>query len=259
MNLTELLAGASQEGEGVRFFIPEDWMQGRTTYGGLSTALALEVVNRSVPDLPPLRSATVSFVGPAGGEVVGRAKVLRQGRSVAFVESDLECDGRLATRCVFAFGNPRSSAYEGEFVPMPSLPAPSECEDFLDSDFVPNFTQHFEARLARGAKPASSSKATEHFIWVKHRDPGAKGGVGLIALADMPPPAIMPMLAEPAPLSSMTWMVNVIDYEPEGDGWWLVGTRAEHSESGYSSQDMFVWNEAGKLALTGRQSIAVFA
>jgi hypothetical protein len=52
--------------------------QGRTTYGGCSAALCLEAAKRLLRDqrhsagaaeLPPLRSAQVAFVGPAGGDV----------------------------------------------------------------------------------------------------------------------------------------------------------------------------------------------
>ena len=47
-------------------------MQGKTTYGGLSAALCLEGARRLLLEdggsLPPLRSASVAFVGAAGGE-----------------------------------------------------------------------------------------------------------------------------------------------------------------------------------------------
>ena len=69
--------------------ISADWMQGRTTYGGLAAALSLEGTLRAHPSLPPLRSAQVSFIGPAGGEVRVAPQLLRQGKSVAFVGADL--------------------------------------------------------------------------------------------------------------------------------------------------------------------------
>jgi acyl-CoA thioesterase len=84
--------------------------------------------------------------------------------------------------------------------------------------------------------------------------------VALLALADMPPPALMAMFTELAPISSMTWMVNVLCDEPRTrDGWWLLQSRAENASQGYSSQDMLVWNRDGELVIAGRQNVAIFA
>ena len=57
-----------------RTTITPDWMQGQTTYGGLSAALCLEGARRALSgdgavELPPLRSALICFVGAAGGPV----------------------------------------------------------------------------------------------------------------------------------------------------------------------------------------------
>ncbi|MFX8098522.1 acyl-CoA thioesterase domain-containing protein, partial [Acinetobacter baumannii] len=52
--LADILAGAVAEGDSWRLTIPADWMQGRTTYGGLSSAIALHAAQACEPDLPPL-------------------------------------------------------------------------------------------------------------------------------------------------------------------------------------------------------------
>jgi len=68
------------------------------------------------------------------------------------------------------------------------------------------------------------------------------------------------MLKEVAPISSMTWMVNILREKPvTTDGWWLLQSRAESAVEGYSSQDMLAWNRDGELVIAGRQSVAVFA
>ena len=123
----------------------------------------------------------------------------------------------------------------------------------------PHFAGHFETRLVRGGRPMSGSKEHDHFIWVRHKDQDAQGLTALLALADMPPPAVMPMFTEFAPISSMTWMVNVLTDAPQTeDGWWLLQSRAENASSGYSSQDMLIWNTSGELVVAGRQSVAIF-
>lgn len=260
-SFSKMMSGAAFDDGVLSMTIPPDWMQGRTTYGGLSAAICLETARRAFPEAPPLRSAMVSFVGPAGGAVEGRAKVLRQGKSVTFVEAEVVGEKGIATRCEFAFGAARPSQWNRTFTPAPDVPAPEECGPFGPPEESPvSFARHFDARLAKGGVPVSGSKEHDHFIWVRHRDETAQDIVALLALADMPPPALMPMFAEFAPISSMTWMVNVFCDEPKTrDGWWLLESRAEHAGAGYSSQDMLVWNRDGELVIAGRQSVAIFA
>ena len=239
--------------------IPDDWMQGRTTYGGLSAALCLEGVGRAFQDLPPLRSAQISFVGPVGGRVSVTASLLRAGRSVTFARGDLSGDKGLATSATFAFGGARASQFDEDFMPAPDLPGPDACAVFIPDGFGPPFARHYEQRLARGGRPMTGSDAHDHFIWVRHRDRDANGLVALLALADMPPPAMMPKFRESAPVSSMTWMVNFLQDDSQSeDGWYLLQSRAEHARAGYSSQDMLVWDRAGRPLIAGRQSVAIF-
>ena len=259
VTFSQLLASARAEDGVCQFDVPEGWMQGRTTYGGLSAALCLETAQRAFPDAPPLRSALISFIGPAGGPVEVRAKLLREGKSVTFVEADVSGEKGIATRCAFAFGGARQSQWNRTFTPAPEMPAPEDCEVYLPEGMGPAFAPHFETRLASGARPVMGSSEHDHFIWVRHKDEKADGIVALLALADMPPPALMPMFSEPAPISSMTWMVNVLCDAPKTrDGWWLLESRAEHAGAGYSSQDMLVWNRDGEMVIAGRQSVAVF-
>ena len=240
--------------------VPPDWMQGRTTYGGLTTALALEAVNRASPELPPLRSAQISFVGPVGGEVNITTSILRQGRSVTFAGADITGEKGLATRAVFCFGASRESILDLSFIPMPDVPGPDQSEPYFPPSLPgPHFTQHYEARLAKGARPGAGSKGHDHYLWVRHQDESVDSNVGLLALADMPPPATLPMSTTFPPISSMTWQVNFLMDKPVSeDGWWLLQSRAESARGGYSSQDMIAWNSAGEAVIAGRQSVAIF-
>ncbi len=260
VDFTQLLAEMRPIDGGQTVNIPPGWMQGRTTYGGLSAALCLEGVLRAHPGLPPLRSAQISFVGPAGGAVRIIPALLRQGKSVAFAGADLHSEQGLATRAVFAFGAGRASAFTRTFTAQPNVPLPEECEIYIAGPLAPPFAQHYESRLVRGGRPVTSSTEHDHFIWVRHRDSIASSIVGLLALADMPPPAMMPMFTEFAPISSMTWQVNFLVAAPQTrDGWWLLQSRAENAAEGYSSQDMLVWNRDGEMVIAGRQSVAIFA
>ena len=256
---SEMLMNAAFDDDVLSVSISDGWMQGRTTYGGLSAALGYETARRSFPDLPPLRTAMVTFIGPAGGAVKGEARLLREGKSVTFVEADIIADQGLATRSLFGFGANRTSNIVGNFAQPHGQPGPDGLEPYIPEGMGPPFAQHFETRLAQGARPFSGSEEFDHYIWVRHKDKAATGIAALIALADMPPPAVLPMFSEFAPISSMSWMINVLTDNPETeDGWWLLQSRAEHASKGYTSQDMLVWNSDGELVIAGRQSVAIF-
>jgi acyl-CoA thioesterase len=260
MLYTDLIASFASAPGAFRGRVPDNWLQGRTFYGGLTAALCLEGTQRAHPRLPRLRSAQISFVGPAEGEVSVTSEVLRQGKSVTFVNADLFGDGRLAARGVFAFGAARPSIFSRHFTPAPDVPGPDEAGLFFPPGIEgPAFARNFDVRLARGGVPMTSSAEHDHFLWVRHRDPRATSVAALLALADMPPPAMMPMFPAPARISSMTWGLNVLTDHPQTeDGWWLLESRAENAAEGYSSQDMFVWSRAGEPVIAGRQSVAIF-
>ena len=69
MNFTELLASvAPASGDGRAATVTENWMQGRTAYGGLTAALCLEAATHLSAGLP-VRAVQVAFVGPVNGTV----------------------------------------------------------------------------------------------------------------------------------------------------------------------------------------------
>lgn len=259
-SFSELLSSLEQTAEQLSTVsVTQNWMQGRTTYGGLSAALCYQAVVNDFPNLPTLRSAQVSFIGPVGGDVSVSTKVMRQGRSVSYVSAELFGEKGLAAHAVFCFGESRESRLNEHFTTPPNVPSVEDSIDFFDSGFGPSFANNYDCLLAQGGHPISGSNADEHFIWVRHKDEQANDLAALIGIADMPPPAVLPMFKEFAPISSMTWMMNFLKQDiATEDGWWLMRSAAEHASEGYSSQDMQVWNKAGDLIITGRQNVAIF-
>ncbi|MEO0607703.1 MAG: acyl-CoA thioesterase domain-containing protein, partial [Pseudomonadota bacterium] len=107
---TELLAGLEYKSDmTIDAHIPENWMQGRTTYGGLTAALSFQAARRLVDDLP-IRSAQVAFVGPVGGDVTIKPSLLRRGKNTAFVRVDVVDGSGIAAQSIFAFGKAKESA-----------------------------------------------------------------------------------------------------------------------------------------------------
>lgn len=259
--LSDLIAALAPTETGWTVAVGDDWRQGRTLYGGISAALCLAAAERAFPDLPPLRSAQVSFVGPASGQVELRAELLRRGKSAAFVSADLLSDGQIGTRSVFCFGAARPSAYARAADPAPAdLPRPDACAPFFPDGVGPAFRQHFDMRLARGQRPISGAAVPDMWLWARHLDHATPANaIALLALADAPPPAAMSAFTAPAIISSMTWMVDVLDAEAAvRPGWKLLRSNAETIAEGYSAQAMSIWDEDGRALVAGRQSVAVF-
>ncbi|MCR9268856.1 MAG: thioesterase family protein [Hyphomonadaceae bacterium] len=258
---TELLAGLHRNADNsLDAHIPESWMQGRTTYGGLTAALSLQAALGLVDDVP-IRSAQVAFVGPVGGDVKIKPTLLRQGKNTAYVSVDVTAESGVTAQSIFAFGKARESAIHFDDMPMPKVRAPEEIESFFGEGPRPGFTQNFDMLLALGGRPISGSDEKSIGLWMRHRDPDTpRDATAVLAIGDAPPPAVMSMFKQPLRISSMTWMAefmtDTITTDP--DGWYFAQHTAQLAKDGYSSQSMRLWNRHGEPILVGRQTIAVF-
>lgn len=255
---TDLIAAMDRTEAGFTAHVPDDWRQGRTTYGGLSAALCLEAALRAVPDAPPLRSGQFAFVGPAAGELSIRAEILRRGKSTLFMGVDLVGEQGLATRAILTFGAARESRLDHLDLPMPATIAPDAAPDFFPEGRGPNFTQQFEFKTA-GGTPIGRPGPPDFLVWIRHKDPAARSLAALVALADALPPPAMTLFPERAPISTMTWSLDVLaEPVPSDDGWRLMKSRADTVREGYSAQDMAIWDRAGTPLIVARQNVAVF-
>ena len=165
--------------------IPDNWLQGRTAYGGLSSAIALHAAMHSDADLPPLRSAQIAFIGPLSGAVTVRAQRLRRGRNAAFVQADVESEAGLGLRATFVFMHPTTSNIDVATVTTPdfTLPTP-ETKTFFGHPGV-TFSQNFELVDRRDGLGPS-----EWLRWVRLRErEDLDPMIELIAIADCLPPA----------------------------------------------------------------------
>ena len=109
MSILDLLAPITGEPSSVELPTAENWMQGRTLYGGASALIAYTQAIRAFPDLPPLRAAQIGFVAPIGDKVELSAQIARQGRSVTQLRSEIHCDGKLALTAFWLFAQPREA------------------------------------------------------------------------------------------------------------------------------------------------------
>ncbi|MCE7795344.1 thioesterase family protein [Sphingobium sufflavum] len=266
-----LTEGGEADAEAYRIEAPELWAQGRTLFGGMTAALSHAAIRRAHGDLGPLRNAQFTFVGPTTGPLSFRPALLRRGRSSAIVGVDCWNEDGLAARATFSFAGPRESAIAHDYSPRMDVPPPDACEPLhRTSKPLKGFLGQFEFRFAAGTRlfeggasaeegGARSDGRPEFAVWVRFReDAGEDPITALLAMADALPCAAMSHFPKPAPVSTLSWSVDVHQPLAQSGGWHLVWSSSEAAADGYSIQNMRVFNAEGVPLLSARQVVAIF-
>jgi acyl-CoA thioesterase len=249
-----------QTGAGeARLEVPEDWLQGRTLFGGLQAAIGLAAMRTMVPD-SPLRSLQVTFVAPVpGGRVEARARVLRSGKNVTHAEARIVDGDATLAWMVGVFGRARDSAVR--VVPVqPPVDAAAPIEMRYVAGKVPSFTQHFKARWLRGGPPYTGATERDNVIELGMRDPAPASEAHVLAMADFIPPIALSFLREPVAAASLTWMLELLRDDVSGfalEGWRMDAHLAA-AEAGYTHQSLELWGPDGSPVALGRQTMVVF-
>jgi len=253
--LADLLAAAEPIDGGLALTIPESWLQGRTAYGGLTSAIALAVAQGALPDLPPLRSGQMAMVAPLAGRIEARARVLRQGRNATWVAVELSNESGVGFAANFVFMRRIESRLDIAGYPLPEGVIPVDAAPAVPMDVAPAFLRnHFEARF--GLSPTDDADLC---WWVRARErEGLDPEVACLLCGDVLPTAVWPLLSYSVPISSMHWHVNMLDAAPSEDGWWLIRSTSELARDGAASEHITQWSETGAPAIAGMQSVAVF-
>ena len=256
--LADVVASLSPVDDAFALDAPPSWSQGRTLYGGMTAALGWAAASRALPGVPPLRSVQAAFVGPASGRLEISSEVLRQGKSATTVAVDDRGDAGLAARLTFFCGSGRASKVEHQRMARPTADAPDRAPAVLKPGQGPTFAANFDIRHVAGGLPYGGGPP-EFAMWARlHEHEGCDPLVALIALADVLPPASMPVFPEPGVISTLSWSFD-LDRLPEDAGdWYLCRATAESTAGGYSRQAMDIFNAEGDRMLAGRQTVAIF-
>lgn len=255
---TELLQSATSTGGRWRFPLPDDWLQGRSAYGGLQVAYAVHAMRALVPGAP-LRTIQATFIAPVPlGQVEVEAQVLRAGKSTTHVEARI-LGPELQLSVVAVFGTARRSAVE-LVAPNPRPLTEPGVEFPFVPGLTPNFTQHFRVRLREGALPFTGVADPRQVLDVELRHPPAPSELLLPMYADFIPPIAISYLNSPSPSSTLTWMLELLRdrWDDVGPGPWRVEGRLEAALDGYTSQSITLWTPEGRPAAFSRQSMTIF-
>lgn len=273
MSLTSMLEAAARGGT---VEVEQGWTQGRAIYGGLTGALMLAAMkgrlrSRDTGDgaeavVHPLRSLTVSFVGPAAtGPVEVEAEILRVGSNVTQCQATVRQDGALVATALAAFGKHRESSISvAPAHPMPALGDPAAIEPFpYIEKLTPEFYQFVELRQVGGQLPFSGAETADLSGWASLREaPGRFEEEHLVLLTDAWPPAPIQMLDGFAPGSSLTWTIELVaEVVPEtftADTMLGYEATTDAARDGYAHTHAMVWQADGTLAAISRQTITIF-
>ncbi len=267
--LSTLLAARTRDGDRVRFEVPEDWLQGRTSFGGLISVLAVQamrdVAGAAWPDAVRLRALQTSFIGPVGqGPVEVTVNLLREGKNVRQVQALVQQQGQTAALLLGVFGVERETLVP---VHAPQRPAVSRSPEetavrALPAGVAPNFTRHMDMRFAEGAPPYSGQASELSRIHVRLKDEPAQVHIELLTelLADVPPSPVISVFTQPTPASSVSWELELrpLVQEPAADGWWRADTDVLAAAGGYVNQVTRLWAPGGELAALGYQVVTVY-
>ncbi len=263
MQYSEVLASLRRNGDGWSATIPEEWLQGRTAFGGLQVALAVRAMREALASDVPLRTLQVTFVAPvAAGEVQVEARVLRSGKSATHVEARLSSGGQLGCLLIAIFGSARAS----KVAIAPALPNLTDANakpielPYLPG-LTPNFTQHLSFRLLAGGLPFSAASRAQTATQVRLRDTAATGEAQVIALADSIPSPALSLLKLPAMASSLTWTLELLStpfVAPAGADW-RIDAEVTAAGDGYVNQSAILFAPDGTAVALSRQSVVMFA
>jgi acyl-CoA thioesterase len=260
MRFSEVLKSVRRDGETWIASISEDWLQGRSAFGGLQAALAVQVMRELVPADVPLRSLQVTFIAPIPASTVRmEAKILRQGKSVTQVEARLMDGDATACLVIGVFGASRESSLH-VLPPRPAIEAMATPHVLrYVPGLLPQFTQHFEASWLQGDIPFTGSNKTAQVVEVALKDEGVADEAQVIAFADFIPPVALSMLHQPAPGSSLTWMLELFaDSRGLPLSGWRIDAQLQAAQDGYTSQQVMLWGPNGAPVALSRQSMVVF-
>lgn len=267
--LSTLLAARTRTDDNVGFTVPGDWLQGRTSFGGLISVMAVQamrdVAGAAWPTTVRLRALQTSFIGPVtAGPVEVHVTLLREGKNVRQVQALVRQQGQTAALLLGVFGVDRATIVP---VKAPQRPAISRLpEDIaprtLSQGIGPSFTQHMDMRFAEGVAPISGEPSEISRIYLRLKDEPVAVDLELttVLLADVPPTPVLSVFTQPTPASSVSWELELrpLAHAPAADGWWRVDTDVLAAEGGYVNQVTRLWAPGGELASLGYQVVTVY-
>jgi acyl-CoA thioesterase len=251
------------DGDNFWLDVPAGWRQGRGAFGGLTICAAVRAIEARVADpRRKVRSVTAELTAPVevgGAELV--VDVLRAGSSVTVARAAVIQGGETRGHAVAVLAASRPGAGDLAWCELEPPPAPPWRElpvAPLDGPPAPEFTQHFEYRIAEGV-PATGG-AARCVGWVRPRAPGGVRDAGYIAaLADAWFPATLVRARAMRPIATIAYALEILGdlegLDPAAP--LLYRGVVPVSAGGYCVETRELWGEDGRLVALNHQTFAI--
>lgn len=244
--------------------IDDTWVQGRTTFGGLTVCVVVHAIQKEVPNDRALRNLAVTFVGPVPvGKHEISIRTLREGGSVTHFQGEMTCNGEVAVSVAASFAKGRDSRLKVAGPALPDAPLPTALNRMPLNAHAPSFLKHFDLRFVAGSPPFSNSDDPDCKLWLTFAEETPCTLAAIVALADVPPVPGMSMMKPPGAGSSLSWYLefpspNALSIGASKTPWLYYDYRAQSAADGYFHNYATVWNEEGTPVLYSRQVATLF-
>jgi acyl-CoA thioesterase len=242
----------------------------RTPSGGALMTVAMRAMQAELAD-PALRplSANTHFCSPVpAGPLEVRVEILRHGGAAAQIRAQLSSTSMpgpgLEVSATFAREREGFDLIDTE---PPAVPAPDACPSFDEMDVGPArvrppFFANFDSRLALG-QPWWGSDWTPGPArvarWFRYKVPqrlpdGRFDPLALPPIADTMPPALIQKLGpNHPPFFAPSLDLTVHFLEDTTSQWLLTSVHARRARGGYSTADVEIWDDGGRLVAFATQ------
>ena len=244
--------------------LPDTWGQGRTAFGGITAGFLHHALSQVVDKDRSLRAYHTNFVGPVSFDKPLELVVekLRSGRNMSQYLARLQQDGKVCVCVQACFGVERSSKIQVDKLPTHSMKLPQKAKFIPQIPKVtPRFFRHYELAIEQGQIPFSWSKHSHYHGWMRFKEAVSEFNyTHLISLIDAWPPAIIQQLKLPAPVSTVSWDIELVQPLAPGseNPWFGYQVDTKLANGGYAHTEATIWDDKERVIALSRQTIAVF-
>jgi acyl-CoA thioesterase len=242
------------------WLVPDGWLQGRATFGGLVLAAMTRAMLATNEDPErKARALTAEFAGPvAPGEARIVVDRLRTGSGMSTLVARLEQGGEALARASLVLGKDRAPDVSSPRVSRPEATAwrdvPAMPEDF---PLAPQFVRHFEMRVMPPL-PFSGGDRAEATGWLRARNPGRlRDAALLVAYSDVWMPALFTLLPAPRPMATVSYSLSILAELPPGDDPLLLRASTLAVGGGFVAEMSELTTTEGTLVAVNHQTRAI--
>jgi acyl-CoA thioesterase len=264
-SLHSILAASIAQSHGFSYSVSDDWLQGRTVFGGLVASLANVSMRRHVSADRPLRALQIVYVGPnSAGELRFEPTVMRVGKAVTLASCAVRSGSEISATVTAMYGVSRESVLNIKPQTKPCDVSPERLVDVPQrSESGLSFLKHYAQRWARGAYPFSQAKESPMSVYLRYREEDCEqtSEAHAIALMDAIPSPALALMSTPGPASTLSWTLEIVDHEFSFamDKWWRLDADVDAADGGYVVHSGVVVNPAGRVAAISRQVVVVYS